>query len=318
MIQFSEKTPPTQNILSGNCGVHLDVRREDLLHPHISGNKYRKLKYNLAFAKAKNYKTLLTYGGAFSNHIAATATAGRETSFKTIGIVRGEELGRDLAKTLRENKTLAFAVSQGMHLEFVSRKAYLEKGTVSFRARLPVVQESVLTKFEPFYEIPEGGTNALAVKGCMEILTETDHNYDYICCPAGTGGTAAGIIEASAPHQHILVFSALKGDFLRAEIMKYTSKTNWQLVTDHHFGGYAKVNGELVKFINSFKGKHGIPLDPIYTGKMMYGLMEMVNKGYFPQNTRILAVHTGGLQGIDGINVRLRAKNAPYLIAIDD
>ena len=311
MIKFSEKTSPTQNKSLEGYNVRLDIRREDLLHSHISGNKYRKLKYNLAFAKANNYKTLLTYGGAFSNHIAATAAAGKKAGLKTIGIIRGEELGRDLSRTLRENKTLAFAVSQGMKLKFVSRSTYREKDTKRFR-------ESVLNKFEPFYEIPEGGTNALAVKGCMEILTETDHHYDYICCPAGTGGTAAGIIEASAPHQEILVFSALKGVFLREEIKKYTIKKNWRLLTDYHFGGYAKVNDDLIQFINSFNEKQGIPLDPIYTGKMMYGLMDLVKKGCFPENTRILAVHTGGLQGIAGINARLRAKNAPFLIHIDD
>lgn len=314
---------PTQNIHLKE-DLHLDVRREDLLHPHISGNKYRKLKYNIAFAlarrtggKAKNYKTLLTYGGAFSNHIAATAAAGKEAGLKTIGIIRGEELGVDLPKTLQQNKTLAFAVSQGMQLKFVSRSTYREKGTAGFRDLSAGKEESVLNAFKPFYELPEGGTNALAVKGCMEILTEEDAKYDYICCAAGTGGTAAGIIEASLPHQTVLVFPALKGDFLREEIIKYTQKSNWRLITEYHFGGYAKVNDTLITFINTFRKKNGVPLDPIYTGKMIYGIMDLIKKGFFSKNTRILAVHTGGLQGIAGMNARLRAKNAPALIDID-
>ncbi len=308
---LSESLIRTESIDIGDFGPIINIRREDLLHPHISGNKYRKLKYNIAFAKANDHKLIITYGGAFSNHIAATAAAGREAGLQTIGIIRGEELGSNIAKTLQENKTLAFAVSQGMQLKFITRQDYREKTK-------PYLSESLHDQWGSFYELPEGGTNELAVKGCKEILTQADESYDYICCSGGTGGTAAGIIEASAPHQKILVFSALKGDFLREEIRKYTSKTNWQLMTDYHFGGYARVNEALIRFINSFKEKHKIQLDPIYTGKMMYGLMAMAQNGIFSRNTRILAIHTGGLQGIKGINDRLRAKNAPCLIHIDD
>ena len=308
---FHEDHIRTQRIELGTFAPTVNLRREDLVHPHISGNKYRKLKYNIAFAKANGHKTLLTYGGAYSNHIAATAAAGQAYGFDTVGIIRGEEMGDQLERTLRENKTLAFAVAQGMQLKFISRQEYKEKGTDRFR-------ESLLSQFEPYYELPEGGTNLLAIKGCKEILTPEDKDYDYICCPAGTGGTAAGIIEATGPGQKVLVFSALKGAFLKTEIQNYTSKNNWEVMTGYHLGGYAKVTPALVAFINAFKAQYNIPLDPIYTGKMMYGLFDLIKKDHFSQNTRILAVHTGGLQGIPGINARLKIKNATQLIHVDD
>ena len=290
--------------------VSLSLKREDQLDASVSGNKYRKLKYNIAAAKANGFKTLLTYGGAFSNHIAATAKAGKLTGLHTVGIIRGEELGVNLPQTLQQNATLRLAKENGMQLKFVPRGPYREKGTPGFR-------ESMLQEFHNYYELPEGGTNTLAVKGCKEILTEIDSGFDYICCPAGTGGTAAGIIEASFAHQHVLVFSALKGDFLRQEIARFTAKKNWTLITDYHFGGYGRVPVDLIQFINAFKTEYNVLLDPIYTGKMLYGLDEMIRNGYFSKNTRILAVHTGGLQGILGINAKLRKKGSPILIDYD-
>ncbi|WP_031426110.1 1-aminocyclopropane-1-carboxylate deaminase/D-cysteine desulfhydrase [Flavimarina sp. Hel_I_48] len=287
-------------------GIRLTVKREDQLDAAVSGNKFRKLKYNIAEAKANGFKTLLTYGGAFSNHIAATAKAGKITGLKTVGIIRGDELGADLQKTFSQNATLRLADACGMQLKFISRGQYREKGTPCFR-------ESVLTDFEDFYELPEGGTNALAIKGCKEILNAEDKDYDYICCPAGTGGTAAGIIEASEKHQQILVFSALKGDFLKEEIARFTTKQNWSLITDYHCGGYARVSSDLITFINESKKTYKIQLDPIYTGKMFYGIHEMIRSGYFSKNTRILAVHTGGLQGIPGINARLKKQGSKLI-----
>mgnify|MGYP001296447391 FL=1 len=280
-------------------GVEVDLKREDLIDANVSGNKFRKLKYNVLQAVEEEYTALLTYGGAFSNHIAATAKAGKLFGLKTIGVIRGEELGYDLKETLLNNPTLKFAHDCGMEFQFVTRSAYREKHLESFR-------ESLKTKHGNFYEIPEGGTNALAIKGCAEILDELTANYDFIACSVGTGGTLAGIIEASLPHQKVLGFPALKGDFLEAEIRKYTSRTNWQLVTDYHFGGYAKTSSALIQFINTFKKEQDIQLDPIYTGKMMYGLTDLISNGYFSKNTRILAIHTGGLQGITGMNERLR------------
>jgi len=280
-------------------GVKVYLKREDLIDSYVSGNKFRKLKYNVLQAVEEDYNALLTYGGAYSNHIAAVAKAGKLFGLKTIGVIRGEELGYNLEETLLKNSTLKFAHDCGMQFEFVTRSAYREKHLESFR-------ESLKIKHGNFYDIPEGGTNALAIKGCAEILDERTANYDFIASSVGTGGTLAGIIEASLPHQKVLGFPALKGDFLEAEIRKYTSKTNWQLVTDSHFGGYAKTSEALIEYINTFKKEQDIQLDPVYTGKMMYGLTDLIRNGYFSKNTRILAVHTGGLQGITGMNERLR------------
>ena len=281
--------------------VSLSLKREDLIHPYISGNKYRKLKYNIAFAKANTYKTLLTFGGAYSNHIAATAVAGMRYGFQTVGVIRGEELGVDLEKTLKENTTLAKAVSCGMQLKFISREMYKQKEEASILGLLK-------KEYPDAYILPEGGTNDLAIKGCEEILTAEDLSYDYICCAVGTGGTISGIINSASFSQKILGFPALKGDFLNDDLQKLTTKPNWELQQTYHFGGYAKVTQELVSFINDFKKTYDILLDPIYTGKMMFGLFDLISKGYFPQNSRILAIHTGGLQGVAGINKKLERK----------
>lgn len=294
-----------QEILLPN-DVCLQIQREDILHPQIQGNKFRKLRYNLAFAKAKKYKTLLTFGGAHSNHIVATAIAGKLENLNTIGVIRGEELGENLEKTLLENPTLSKAVACGMQLEFVSRSAYREKQSESFVAKL-------LDAYPDAYIIPEGGTNALAIQGCKEILDLDGLSYDYVCCPVGTGGTISGIIESSNMSQTILGFPALKGDFLHDDIKKWTTKTNWSLISEYHFGGYAKVNKALIDFINTFHLKHKIPLDPIYTGKMIYGVLDLIEKGYFPLKSRILAIHTGGLQGIPGMNQKLLKKGLPII-----
>ncbi len=281
--------------------IRLYLKREDLIHPHISGNKYRKLKYNIAFAKANNYKTLLTFGGAYSNHIAATAAAGKAYNFSTIGIIRGDELEKELDKNLLENKTLKQAAVDGMKFKFISRALYKQKEEEQFLATLK-------KEFPEAYILPEGGTNNLAIKGCEEILTPSDLSFDYVCCAVGTGGTISGIINASAASQRVLGFPALKGDFLTDEIQKLVTKSNWTLAKEYHFNGYAKVPETLVKFMNGFKKSHQIVLDPIYTGKMMYGIFDLISKGFFPQNSRILAIHTGGLQGIDGVNKKLLKK----------
>ncbi len=283
-------------------GYELFLKREDLIHPFVSGNKFRKLKYNLQAAKVEGKTTLLTFGGAFSNHIAAVAAAGKEFGFTTIGVVRGEELESKIA----ENPTLTFAQNCGMQLHFVSREAYRRKDEAQFIGNLR-------DKFGDFYLLPEGGTNGLAVKGCEEILGEEGLLADYICVPVGTGGTMAGLVKASKDDQKILGFSALKGSFQASEIRNYTSKTNFEITDSYCFGGYGKIDVELVRFINEFNKKTGIPLDPVYTGKMMYGIMDLLKKGYFKENSRIFAVHTGGLQGIAGMNQKLKKKNLPLI-----
>lgn len=278
------------------------IKPEYLVHPFISGNKYRKLKYNLLEAKNLKKDVLLTFGGAFSNHIAAVASAGKTFGFKTIGVIRGQEL----ANKINDNPTLKFAQQCGMQLEFVTREIYKTKATEGFIQKLK-------QQFGDFYLIPEGGTNHLAIKGCEEILTEADADFDYICCSVGTGGTISGLINSAKPHQKILGFPALKGVFLQEEITKFASNYNWQLITDYHFGGYAKINPQLISFINQFKVQHNIPLDPIYTGKMMFGIFDLISNGYFPKHSKILAIHTGGLQGIVGMNAILKQKKLPLI-----
>lgn len=282
--------------------IELHIQREDLIHSLVSGNKYRKLKYNLEFAKKQGYKGLLSFGGAYSNHISAIALAGSTAGFNTIGVIRGEELYNKIS----HNETLSFAKSYGMEFEFVSREVYKTKESDHFL-------EAIRQKYPDYYIVPEGGTNILAIKGCEEILQENHNEYDYICVSVGTGGTLAGIINAALDHQTVVGFSALKGTFQKELIKNYCSDTSYHLTDEFCFGGYAKVNGALIEFMNDFKNKHQICLDPIYTGKMMYGILEMIRRGDFQKNSRILAIHTGGLQGITGMNTKLKKKNLPLI-----
>lgn len=292
-----------QKILLENHDVTLYIKREDLLHPYISGNKFRKLKYNIVQAKEEGKTKLVTFGGAYSNHIVASAAAGAAYGFQTVGVIRGEEL----REKILENPSLRQAQDFGMEFVFVSREVYRTKTEVAFL-------DSLKDMFGDFYLLPEGGTNDLAVKGCEEILTESDVYFDYICSAVGTGGTLSGLINCSKSSQQVLGFPALKGDFLREDICRFVSKTNWDLQTEYHFGGYGKVTEELVTFINDFYQCHGVPLDPIYTGKMVFGVMDLIEKGYFPRQSKILMIHTGGLQGIVGMNQKLRQKKQTEII----
>ena len=283
--------------------VSLSIKREDLIHPVISGNKFRKLKLNLTAAKDQGFETLLTFGGAFSNHIAATAYAGKLSGLKTVGIIRGDEL----YDKWHENPTLKLAHEHGMRFKFMAREIYRDKYSEG-------IQKQWESEFGPFYLLPEGGSNDLAVRGCEEIMIKEDADFDIICCAVGTGGTVAGIINASNQNQRVLGFPALKGDFLKEDIRNFTPRENWKLQTDYHFGGYAKVTEELINFVNDFKMQTQILLDPIYTGKMVYGILDLVKKNYFKPKTKILAIHTGGLQSITGMNTSLKKKNLPQII----
>lgn len=281
--------------------ITLTIKREDLLHPHISGNKWRKLKYNLLKAQEEKYDKLLTFGGAFSNHIAATAAAGREYGINTIGVIRGEELSDKIS----QNPTLAFARECGMEFKFVAREQYRNKENDEFIERL-------YQEYGHFYLVPEGGTNALAVKGCEEILLQDDTRFTHIACAVGTGGTISGIANSAAKHQKVLGFPALKAD-LSNDIIKFALNDNWRLITDYHFGGYGKADKELVDFINDFFDRTSIPLDPVYTGKMVFGVIDLIHKNYFPENSDILLIHTGGLQGIEGMNRELIRRKIPII-----
>lgn len=268
-----------------SSSVHLDIKRLDLVHPQISGNKFFKLKYNLLAAKQQDLSSILTFGGAYSNHIAATAYAAHLFGLNSIGIIRGEELA---SKPL--NLTLAKAQNLGMQLHFVSRNEYRLRNDANYLQQLG-------HQFPETFIIPEGGTNQLAVQGCQEILSEYDlEQYNLICCAVGTGGTISGLIERSSAHQKILGFSALKGDFLQQEIRQWTKKQNWSLTDAYCCGGYAKTSPELLTFIVNFEAEYAVPIEPIYTGKMMFGLFDLIKNNYFSEGTRILAIHSGGLQ----------------------
>jgi len=274
--------------------IRLFVKRLDKTHPFISGNKWFKLKYNLIEAKKLGYKTLLTFGGAYSNHIFATAFLAKERGLKSVGIIRGEE-------HLSLNPTLRFAIENDMKLHYVSRSDYREKTT-------PFFLEKLKAEFGDFYLMPEGGTNDLAIKGAGEIL-DTNDTQDYICCSVGTGGTISGLINTINSNQQVIGFPAIKGsDLLQKNIKNWTIKENYNLITTYTGGGYSKLTKELVKFINEFYLLHNIPLDTLYTGKMMLGILDLVTKDYFPKGSSILAIHTGGLQGNKGMSERLGVK----------
>lgn len=279
------------------------LKPEYAIHPTVSGNKIRKLKYNLDKFKKENYEGILTFGGAFSNHITATAAAGYALGIPTIGVIRGMEVFTKIGS----NPTLSYALKCGMKLEFISRAEYKLKTEKSYLASLE-------SKYPNYYIVPEGGTNHLAVKGCEEILTDEDRKFDVICCAVGTGGTLSGIINSSLPHQKIIGFPALKGAFLKQDICKFAKQSNWNLCQDYHFGGYAKVHLNLIEFINRFKREFKIPLDPIYTGKMLFGVFDMMDKGMFSKSQKVLAIHTGGLQGVEGMNQKLRKNNLDLVV----
>ncbi|MBN1301206.1 MAG: 1-aminocyclopropane-1-carboxylate deaminase/D-cysteine desulfhydrase [Melioribacteraceae bacterium] len=278
--------------------VKVYLNRIDLVHQQISGNKWFKLKYNLQLARQLGFDKLLTFGGAYSNHIAATAAAGKLYGFRTIGIIRGEQ-------HLPLNPTLDFVVEQKMEIHYYSRAFFRTRNTLEFF-------DNIRKRFgKDVYILPEGGTNELAVKGCSEIPGMIDSEYDYLCTACGTGGTISGLI-AGSEKKKIIGFSALKGgDFLIRDVenllMKSTGKkfNNWIINTDYHCGGYAKVNDELLSFKEKFESINGIELDYIYTVKMLYGIQDMIIKRQFESGSKVVAIHTGGIQGNVGMRMRL-------------
>ena len=288
----SVETVPLLHPIFEEKKLEVSMLRLDQVHSTVSGNKFFKLKYNLEEAKNQGKSTLLTFGGAFSNHIHATASAAHVLGLKSIGVIRGEEVDQN-------NPTLASARANGMQFSFVSREEYRKKDTEGFIIKLK-------NTFGDFYLIPEGGTNSLAIKGTSEILTENHQEHTHICTSIGTGGTFAGIASSLLPEQTLVGFSSLKGEFIREEIQQLLFKNAIQplgkleINTNYHFGGYAKWTVELIDFIDWFWKEFGIPLDPIYTGKMVAGFFNLVQKDQFARGSKILLIHTGGLQGNAG------------------
>lgn len=270
--------------------LEISVKREDEIHPQISGNKWRKLKYNMLKAMSQGKKGLLTFGGAYSNHILASAAAAKSVEMKSLGIIRGDQVS---------NPTLKDATEYGMELKFVDRQSYRNE------------KAALLHRFDPeseYYHVPEGGANEEGVAGCEEILTDRDRSeFDIICCSAGTGGTAAGILRSLGDEQQLWVYPALKGDFMENEISKWIDTSvsdKLKMRYDYSFGGYAKTSPKLFDFLRGVYDATDLKLDPIYTGKMCFGIREDVSSGLIPEGSRVLMIHTGGLQGIRGIEER--------------
>ncbi len=279
--------------------ISLFIKREDLNHPDLSGNKWHKLKYNLQEARKQGKKTLLTFGGAYSNHIYAAAAAGKIFNLNTIGIIRGEE-------HLPLNPTLSFAKDNGMKLYYLDRTSYRQKNS-------PEIINHLQEKFGDFYLLPEGGTNEFAVKGCSEIIGKINIDFDYVCCPCGTGGTLAGLISGLNGKNFALGFAVLKGaSFLKENVISLLKNCSsdsfqkWDINLDYHFGGYAKMDSVLLDFVKRFTSLTKIPIEPIYTGKMLFGIYDLASKGYFKEGNVIIAIHTGGMQGLKGLFSRIK------------
>jgi 1-aminocyclopropane-1-carboxylate deaminase len=270
-----------------SAGLRLFLKRDDLINADIPGNKWRKLKYNLVSARKRGHQALLTFGGAYSNHIRATAAAGHLFGFTTIGVIRGEE-------HLPLNPSLDYAVRHGMQLTYLDRETYREKMSQEVVAMLH-------RQFGEFYLLPEGGSNADAVRGCAEIPGEIDRHFDLICCPCGTGGTLAGLARGLGTGERALGFSVLKGggEFLTREVSRLQREAfgavsrNWSIECGFHFGGFAKRKPALDQFIADFDERHGLCLEWVYVAKMMYGIFALAEEGAFPAGTTIVALVTG-------------------------
>lgn len=292
-----------------HAGIEVWLKRDDQIHPAISGNKWRKLVYNLREAKENKARGLLTFGGAFSNHLAATSFAAAREKLPLVACVRGSEEGLT-------NPTLDFIKACGATLVPLTRTEYIQKNDPDFLA-------SLAGKFPGYAIIPEGGANLNGVRGCMEILPEVAYHFDDVTAPLGTAATFTGLVLSGLKGQRFIGFPAVKGGaYLTQYVNNFIEEARqqhvvnptfqppkWHLETDYHFGGFGKVTPQLIDFMNQFYCKTGVPLDPIYTAKMMFGLVDMAQKGAFTKGTRILTVHTGGLQGIFGMNQRLRKKH---------
>lgn len=308
------KTPsPVQEIHFSETeekGIRLFIKRDDLIHPEISGNKWRKLQYNLEDARIKKQNTILTFGGAFSNHIAATAACGKLMGFPSIGIIRGEE-------PKEWSNTLVKAKENGMQLHFISRETYRQYSSSNWED-IANTKEALRNLFGSFYMIPEGGANYLGVNGSMEIVKELEEEYDFIALACGTGTTLSGVLLKSPAHSKILAFPVLKGgEFIGEDVKNNLHKVfnnsdlafdflqRMNILPEYHFGGYAKIDAELISFMRRFYFETGVKLDPVYTAKAAYGLVDQIKKEMIPRESKVLFIHTGGMQGLEGIEARI-------------
>jgi 1-aminocyclopropane-1-carboxylate deaminase len=278
--------------------IKVQIKRDDLIHPQISGNKWRKLKENIRFIKQHHYRGVVSFGGCYSNHLHALAFASQHYQFESIALVRGE-------KQHASNATLTQAQQWGMTLEFVDRKHYRLRNDADFLARLQ-------QQYPEHLLIPEGGSNSLALQGVAELSTELAQQaeFDYLMTPVGSGGTLAGLIAADQNQHQLLGIAVLaQADYLRQEIKQLLPANaqqydNWQLLTEFHRGGYAKFGTDDISRLLAFMRVTNLPLEPIYSGKMILALVDLINAGYFPAHSNIMLLHTGGLQGLDGLAER--------------
>ena len=278
------------NINNSN-NIKLFIKREDLIHDIVSGNKWRKLNYNFKYIKEKKIKKILSFGGAYSNHLHALSWLAKKNNIKSFGLVRG-------CKLSIENPTLSFCKKNKMDLFFLNRSTYRNN-----KYNNPIFKKIIKSE-ENVFVIPEGGFNEFGIKGCEEIMNEVNEHYDIICCSIGSGCTAVGIIKSLKFDQSFLGFSSFKNNSQIKNIISEKVKTmNWEINSEYNFGGFGQVNDELKKFIKDFKNTYAIMLDPIYTSKLFFGLFDMISKNKLPKDSRILALHTGGLQGLQGVNI---------------
>lgn len=285
--------------------ARLFIKREDLTHPEISGNKYWKMFYNVKkyLEREVSERKIITFGGAFSNHIAAAAALGKEFGIETLGIIRGDEL----ENTWQENPTLSLAYQNGMTFRFVTRETYRDK---------EILMKNLQEEFPESLVVPEGGTNENAVEGIQFMLNEETQDFDYLCSAIGTGGTLSGISKFAEEHQKVLGFKAVKDESLEKRILNFSKRQNFTIF-DASDGGFGKITDENIRFINKFYHDFGIILEPVYTGKMLRKIFELIEEDYFPENSKILAFHTGGLQGIKGANEMLKKKNRNLILLHD-
>lgn len=282
--------------------IKLFIKRDDLIHAEVSGNKWRKLKYNIELCRSKKKAGVLTFGGAFSNHLVATAAACQLAGLKSIGIVRGDELSND------SNETLQRCTKYGMHLVFISREDYSNRNDKTF-------QEELMVKYPEFQLVPEGGANYYGMIGCQEIMQEVSNSVDHIFVAQGTTTTSCGIAMSLLEKQILHVVPVLKNFDSKQEMTELWKWSgfdteviedwlkNVEVLDKYHFGGYGKYTDELLDFINNFYKENSVKLDPVYTGKAMFALMKEILKERF-NNTSMLFVHTGGVQGTTGIENR--------------
>ena len=274
--------------------INIFIKRDDLIHNVVSGNKWRKLKYNLQQARKNGYNSVLSFGGAYSNHLHALSFAANQMNFNSIGVIRGD-------KCEKMNQTLSFCKDKNMRFHYLDRSTY--RNSKYSRDVLITLQNL----FGDFYMIPEGGNNLFGVQGCEEILKEVNIDFDYILCSVGTGCTAAGLIKSIRSSQQFLGFSPFKKvEEQKKNIFNYCNShlTNWDILADYHFGGFNKFNDNLIKFIRQFYLDYNIQLDIIYMGKLFYALFDLIKSDFFAKKTTILILHSGGLQGLQGFNFK--------------